>query len=129
MQNSIQVDSAGTGNYHIGERPDSRSMEAASMRGYDLDNLRARQMSARDFDTFDYIVAMDRANLAALSASCPPALESKLVLFLSYTPSSEDSVPDPYYSGADGFQEVLDLVEGAADKLMLHILQQHFPND
>jgi protein-tyrosine phosphatase len=129
MQDRIQVDSAGTGNYHIGERPDSRSMEAASMRGYDLDSLRARQVSASDFEAFDYILAMDRANLAALNASCPPALESKLALFLSYAPSSQDSVPDPYYSGTDGFEEVLDLVEVAADNLMSHILLRHFSSD
>ncbi|HJO11705.1 MAG: low molecular weight protein-tyrosine-phosphatase [Gammaproteobacteria bacterium] len=128
LQDKILVDSAGTGDYHIGEQPDSRAIEAASARGYELRTIRARQVAKKDFEIFDYILAMDRANLQAMNESCPPALAAKLELFLSYSESGQESVPDPYYSGADGFELVLDLVEDAADKLLVHILKQHFPN-
>ncbi|MFM1897377.1 MAG: hypothetical protein RLZZ385_2451 [Pseudomonadota bacterium] len=127
LQERIQVDSAGTANYHIGEAPDGRSVQAARMRGYDLQDLRARQVQQQDFHRFHYILAMDHGNLRELMLRCPPEHRGKLQLFLSYGRHSRDAVPDPYYSGPEGFELVLDLVEGAADGLLHHILQTHFP--
>ena len=126
MQDKIQVDSAGTGSWHIGDKPDRRSTQAAKARGYELDRLRARQVSARDFHEFDYILAMDYDNLSALQARCPDIYEDKLDLFLSYSEREDKVVPDPYYSGVDGFELVLDMVEEASDRLITQLISRHF---
>lgn len=126
MADHISVDSAGTGSWHVGEAPDSRAVTAATTRGYDLRQLRARQVVLRDFEHFDYILAMDHANLHALKAQCPDHLAHKIALFLSYSDCKEQEVPDPYYSGPHGFETVLDLVEGAADGLLDQIMARHF---
>ena len=129
LQRVIHVDSAGTGDWHIGEKPDARAREAASHRGYDLENLRARQIELCDYENFDYILAMDEQNLANMKSQCPEQYQQKLQLLLDYLPSSSSAtvsaVPDPYYSGPDGFQLVLDLVESAAEKLLEHIRHTH----
>ena len=115
----LRVDSAGTGAWHVGKAPDARAQQAARERGYDLSRLRARQVKARDFEEFDLILAMDRSNLEDLRALCPPRLRSRVELFLSYAQGEKDEeVPDPYYGGGDGFQQVLDLVERASDGLL-----------
>ena len=114
----IEVDSAGTGGYHAGEPPDPRTVSAAAGRGYDLSWLRARQVTAADFDSFDHILAMDEHNLQELQQRCPPQLQHKLALFLDYAESDYDAVPDPYYGGADGFELVLDLAENACRGLL-----------
>lgn len=121
----IEVDSAGTGDWHIGSPPDARSQAAAAARGYELAHLRARQVDARDFERFDYILAMDRTNLKDLRAQCPPAQRGKLRLFLEFADTTHEAVPDPYYSGKDGFELVLDLVEEACQGLLRHICQEH----
>ncbi len=126
MEDLIKVDSAGTGDYHIGEAPDPRSQAAAEERGYSLAEQRARQVEEADFGRFHYILAMDRNNLKELKRRCPTAHQAKLQLFLDYGQSGEDAVPDPYFSGAAGFGLVLDLVEEASDALMDHILANHF---
>ncbi|MES1982580.1 MAG: low molecular weight protein-tyrosine-phosphatase [Pseudomonadota bacterium] len=119
----ILIDSAGTHDYHIGEPPDTRTQRTAKSRGYDLGMLRGRQVNTRDFDEFDYILAMDNANLAILRRLCPAELHPRLGLFLQYAHKhQENEVPDPYYGNADGFEHVLDLVEDAADGLLVHIL-------
>lgn len=110
----VEVDSAGTHGYHIGEAPDPRTRKAAARRGYDLSALRARQVSDFDFVRFDHILAMDRDNLLILQRACPPQHGHKLGLFLDYAAGDEDEVPDPYYGGPEGFERVLDLVEAAA---------------
>lgn len=119
LTDSILVDSAGTGAWHVGESPDKRATQAAKRRGYDLSPLRARQFQAKDFDRFDYVLAMDYSNLQDLRALCPSHADEKLKLFLSFSENfSEEEVPDPYYGGATGFDHVLDLVEDACKFLL-----------
>ncbi|MFV1873992.1 MAG: low molecular weight protein-tyrosine-phosphatase [Oleiphilus sp.] len=118
---SVQVDSAGTAAWHIGKSPDSRSQLAAEQRGYDLSKLAARQVNDQDFQKFDYIFAMDKANLATLQARCPRQFQDKLALFLDYAEGSEQEVPDPYYGGEQGFNHVLDLIESASDGFIAHL--------
>ncbi|MDA0689126.1 MAG: low molecular weight phosphotyrosine protein phosphatase [Proteobacteria bacterium] len=127
LQSHIVVDSAGTGSWHIGESPDSRAAQAAARRGYDLSRLVARQVADTDFGRFHYILAMDRQNLKDLRARCPANHQSRLRLLLDYGDSEHDVVPDPYYSGAQGFELVLDLVEGACAGLLNTIQREHFP--
>jgi protein-tyrosine phosphatase len=115
----VELDSAGTHDYHVGAPPDLRMQKAAAQRGHDLAGLRARQVSADDFAYFDLVLAMDRDNLRLLLQRCPPQHRAKLRLFLDYAPDeSVDEVPDPYYGGTDGFERVLDLVEAAASGLI-----------
>lgn len=115
----FEFDSAGTHSYHIGEPPDRRAREAAARRGYDLSPLRARQVEAADFLRFDLILAMDRHNLQLLRHACPAEHRGKLKLFLEFAPElGVDEVPDPYYGGPEGFDEVLDLVEAAVTRLL-----------
>jgi protein-tyrosine phosphatase len=121
----IQVDSAGTAGYHIGAPPDPRTREAAARRGYDLSPLRARIVQPEDFERFDLILAMDRENLAALRRRAPQGLHERVRLFLEFAPELATSdVPDPYYGGPNGFEEVLDLVEAAAHGLLNHVRRQ-----
>ena len=111
----VEIDSAGTHAYHIGDQPDRRAQAAAIRRGVDLSTIRARKVSASDFSRFDLILAMDEDNLALLVEYCPPDQRHKLRLFLEYAvESAVENVPDPYYGGANGFEQVLDLVEVAA---------------
>lgn len=118
---SLTVDSAGTHAYHVGEPPDRRSREAAARRGYALDTIRARRVTAADFERFDLILAMDRLNLETLRAASDATQHAKLRLFLDYGSSPESEVPDPYYGGATGFERVLDLVEDASESLLAEI--------
>ena len=121
-QLSLRVDSAGTHDYHLGQAPDARAIAAARGRGVDIQRHRGRQVSAADFEVFDYILAMDRANLAELRAIQPRAARAELNLLLAYAAHSPvDEVPDPYFGGADGFVRVLDLVELGAAGLLAHI--------
>jgi protein-tyrosine phosphatase len=122
----VLVDSAGTHAYHVGEQPDQRAAQAAARRGIDMSSQRARRVSEADFDEFDLVVAMDRANYEDLGEVCPPGHESKLRLFLEFAPDvAEQEVPDPYYGGPGGFERVLDLVEAAAAGLLADIRQQY----
>ncbi len=122
----INVDSAGTGDWHIGKGPDARAAAAAARRGYDLSALRARQVSAEDFAQFDYVLAMDRDNLRNLSLIKPEDYSGRLDLFLHFGPYAEvDEVPDPYFGGEEGFEYVLDLVEAASDGLLKDIVARH----
>jgi protein-tyrosine phosphatase len=120
----VSIDSAGTHDYHIGKQPDTRAQEAARGRGYDLSDLRGRQVSARDFETFDYILAMDEDNLAILLRQCPAHLQHKVRRFLAFSRRyPNQDVPDPYYGGRDGFNSVLDMVEDGAEGLIEAIRQ------
>ncbi len=115
----IEVDSAGTQGYHVGEPPDRRSQLAAQKRGIDLSALRARQVQPTDFERFDLLLAMDRDHLASLNRDCPPEHRAKLALFMRYASHFKiDEVPDPYYGGAQGFEVVLDMIEDAAKGLI-----------
>ncbi len=121
----IAVDSCGTGDWHIGHAPDKRSAAAALVRGYDLSALRARQVAADDFQRFDYILAMDTANLRDLQRMRPHDFRGELALFLDYAGIDVREVPDPYYGEADGFDHVLDLVEQASEGLLQRLIAAH----
>ncbi|EOV0097443.1 low molecular weight protein-tyrosine-phosphatase [Vibrio parahaemolyticus] len=110
----VDIDSAGTIGYHIGNTPDSRAMAAGKQRGYSFKGIRARQVSVQDFEDFDLVLAADKANLADLLDICPAEHRHKVSLFLSHSNSSYDEIPDPYYGGDDGFELVLDLIEEAS---------------
>ena len=124
LQDRIVVDSAGTGDYHIGEPPDPRAREAALRRGYDLTALRARQVSKADFVEFDYVLAMDEQNLSALARWCPMEHVHKLRLFTEFCSTGACPVPDPYAGGPQGFEVVLDMVEDSAQGLLRHLRRQ-----
>jgi low molecular weight protein-tyrosine phosphatase len=115
----IEIDSAGTADYHIGAPPDHRSRRAASRRGIDISGLRARQVTEDDFVRFDLILAMDRENLRELEAMKPANSRASLKLFLEYAPDLNlRDVPDPYYRDAGAFEEVLDLTTAASRGLL-----------
>ncbi len=114
----IEVDSAGTGSWHVGNPPDHRAIEHAARRGYDLRPLRARQFERADFDRFHWILAMDRSVLRDLAPLRPPAFAGQLGLFMDLLPGmGTDDVPDPYDMGPEGFEVVLDLVIAGSDAL------------
>lgn len=118
----VEIDSAGTHDYHVGEAPDSRSIRAAARRGLDLSGLRARQVADEDFERFDLILAMDRLNHVTLLERSPPEFHARIRLFLEFSGDPDVlDVPDPYYGGANGFDEVLDLVEAAAAGLLAEL--------
>jgi len=111
----VEVDSAGTHGYHVGEAPDARTQRAAMARGYDMSQLRARKVARQDLDYFDLILAMDRINLDNLQRMATPEQLGKIALFMDYARNFEDEeVPDPYYGLGYGFDLVLDMVEDAA---------------
>jgi protein-tyrosine phosphatase len=122
----IQIDSAGTHAYHVGEPPDVRATQAAKKRNIELGSQRARRVTGDDFLDFDYVLAMDRNNYDDLISLCPTEHQSKLYLFLEFaTGLGEDEVPDPYYGGITGFERVLDMIELASQGLVAEIRQQH----
>jgi len=112
----VRVESAGTHDYHVGDAPDTRAQKHARERGYDLSAQRARQVRRRDFEEFDLIVAMDRGHLEILRDNCPPQHQGKLRMLVK-----GHDVPDPYYGGAEGFEQVLDMVEAACLGLLAEI--------
>jgi protein-tyrosine phosphatase len=122
LADSVHVDSAGTLDYHVGSPPDARSQKHALRRGYDLSNLRARQVCARDFEVFDLILAMDWQNLEDLRELCPTGHWHKLRRLMEFAPpSTGEVVADPYYGGAAGFETVLDHVEQGCRGLLIHL--------
>ena len=104
LAGKVTVDSAGTGDWHVGKAPDGRSAQAAAARGYDLSSLRARQVQREDFQRFDLILAMDQSNLRNLKALRPSDARADLDLYLRRYVLALDEVPDPYYGGEDGFE-------------------------
>jgi protein-tyrosine phosphatase len=119
---SIEIDSAGTAAYHVGSPPDSRTRQAALRRGYDMSAHRARVVELQDFGRFDLILAMDRQNFDTLRQRAPSTVHERIRLFLEFAPEADATeVPDPYYGGPNGFEEVLDLVEAAARGLLDHV--------
>jgi protein-tyrosine phosphatase len=126
LNTQVLTDSAGTADWHTGKAPDARSVAAAAERGIDISGLRARQVTRADFAEFDYIVAMDAANLADLQRLQPNDYPGRCCLFLDFAPQApEREVPDPYYGGSEGFTHVLDLVEQASAGLLQDIKQRH----
>ncbi len=124
LDGQVEVDSAGThASWHAGEPPDPRSVRHAARRGYDIAQLRARVVTARDFERFDLILGMDDANLAGLEALCPGAHHAKLGRLTDYAVRlGSDEVPDPYQGTAADFEQVLDLIEDACDGLVRTLL-------
>lgn len=126
LEDRIQVDSSGTGDWHVGKAPDARAVAEAKGRGYDLSHLRARQVTVEDFHEFDLIIAMDHSNLADLKAMEPADGKAEVRLFLEFAPGADvDEVPDPYYGGAEGFSRVFQLVESASNGLLAHIMEDY----
>jgi protein-tyrosine phosphatase len=122
LADAVRIDSAGTLDYHAGEPPDPRSQQHAVRRGYDLSKLRARQVSARDFEEFDLILAMDWQNLGELEDMCPPQHRHKLMRLMEFAPPGiNDIVPDPYAGGPLMFERVLDHVEQACRGLLVFL--------
>jgi protein-tyrosine phosphatase len=116
---ALDVDSAGTHGYHTGSPPDERSVAAARRRGYEMSALRARVVQAGDFALFDLVVAMDEEVYERLRRIAPRTQAARLALFMDFAPGSgRRDVPDPYYGGSAGFEEVLDLVEEGARGLL-----------
>lgn len=123
----IEIDSAGTHAYHVGNPPDARAQETARQRGLDLSDLRARQAKSEDLAEFDYVIAMDKDNYRSLMAICPTGQEGSIHLFMDFAPQMRTTeVPDPYYGGPAGFDKVFDLVEAAAEGLLDDIRKRHF---
>jgi protein-tyrosine phosphatase len=124
LEDAIELDSAGTGGWHAGDPPDRRATAAARARGIALDGA-ARQVRPSDFEDFDLILAADRENLRDLRAIAPPGTEGKVRLLREFDPGCEGApdldVPDPYYGGERGFEDVLDLVEAACRGLLARV--------
>jgi protein-tyrosine phosphatase len=127
LSGEIEIDSAGTGDWHVGEPPDRRATAAGNRRGIELTG-RARRVVPRDFVYFDYVVAMDRANHCDLLRLAPDeAGKAKVALLRNYDPDSprDADVPDPYYGEGDGFETVLDICEAACRGLLQHLRENH----
>ena len=123
VDHMIDVDSAGTHAYHIGDPPDHRAQNTALQRGYKMHDLRARAVQPNDFEEFDYILAMDKENLSLLQQRSPQQHLSKIQLFMQYSTQADADVevPDPYFGGNQGFELVLDMVEEASQGLLAHL--------
>lgn len=122
LSDRLEIDSAGTSGWHQGEPPDPRSQEEALRHGVDLGGQRSRAVVARDFEYYDYLCAMDSANLKELRRACPKGLEKKLYRLTSFAPELRvNDVPDPYYGGDRGFENVFKIVEASAQGLLAHI--------
>ncbi|WPO98768.1 low molecular weight protein-tyrosine-phosphatase [Pseudomonas sp. HR96] len=121
LATQVEVASAGTGDWHVGKPPDSRTLKAAARRGYDFSAQRAQQVSAGDFAAYDLILAMDQSNLRDLERLRPAHARAQLDLFLRRYEGAVDEVPDPYYEGEQGFEQVLDLIEAACSELVREI--------
>ena len=125
LEHAVDVDSAGTLAWHSGEPPDARSMAHAKRRGYNLEALRARPVATADFETCDFILAMDWENLGWLEEQCPPQHHSKLGRLTQHARRHQaEVVPDPYQGGPAGFEHVLDLVEDSCDGFVAFLLRQ-----
>lgn len=126
LSDQVTVDSAGVGSWHIGDPPDGRAQATARKRGFDISKQRARQVKAGDFDRFDYVLAMDSQNLDDLSRMCPKGSEDRLKKFLEFAPQLGISdVPDPYYGGDRGFDDVFDMIEAASAGLLADIREKY----
>jgi low molecular weight protein-tyrosine phosphatase len=124
LSNEVKIDSCGTGSWHVGKAPDGRAREAAARRGIDISNLRARQFQESDLFEFDYVLVMDRQNLADIKRVQNEVGGTEPELFLDYGRSSHDEVPDPYYGGDQGFEMVLDLIQEASEGLLARLREK-----
>lgn len=117
----IEVDSAGTAAYHVDKAPDRRAVAAAARRGFDLTPLRARKAIPEDFLEYDYILTMDRQNIADMKRITPAGYLGHFGLLMGFAGEPDVEVPDPYYGEDHGFERVLDMVEKASDGLLKEI--------
>ncbi len=123
VEHLVEIDSAGTGAWHIGEPPDDRATTTAQQRGIDISRQSARKVKPQDFVHYDYILAMDMENHMNLMRMAPDEPRHKVRLFLEFAPDQpEREVPDPYYGGGQGFEHVLDLVQAASRGLLDEIV-------
>lgn len=115
--NNVFVDSAGTSNYHVGELPDKRSIAVAKKHGIDISQQRCRAFTSKDFETFDHIYVMDKSNYANVIQLAPTEkLKQKVKLILNELHPNQDlEVPDPYFGGEDGFEQVYQMLDKACD--------------
>jgi len=118
---NLQVDSAGTINFHQGNKPDSRAMAVGEKRGYSFSGITSRGVKAEDFSEFDYILAADQSNKQDLLKLCPEQYQDKIHLFLAFAGLGEQVIPDPYYGGEQGFELVLDILEEASESILVKI--------
>jgi len=124
LSNQVKIDSCGTGSWHVGKAPDGRAREAAARRGIDISDLRARQFQESDLFEFDYVLVMDRHNLADIKRVQKEIGGTEPELFLDYGSPSHDEVPDPYYGGDQGFEMVLDLIQEASKGLLARLRER-----
>lgn len=125
LESIVEVDSAGTHGYHVGELPDPRTQRAAVSRGYDLSSIRARKVAPQDLEYFDLVLAMDKNNLEILRRMCPPELSGRLKLLMNYSQNFDDEeVPDPFYGLGHGFDLVIDMVEDAGQGLLDELVRR-----
>ena len=124
---NITIDSAGTSNYHIGSSPDQRSIANAKKHGIDISGLKARQFSVSDFDRFDFIYVMDTSNFNNIIALARNEEDRKKVHLILNTlhPNKNMQVPDPYFSGEEGFENVYQLLDDACEVISQSIISKH----
>ncbi len=123
----LEIDSAGTAAFHVGSKPDKRSVKSGNERGYDFAGITSRKVEDEDFEKYDLILAMDNSNLTDLLERCPSAHQHKVKLMMDYAEkfTDDEEVPDPYYGGTAGFEYVLDLIEDASAGLLNQINRQY----
>ena len=122
VRDQVSTDSAGTHGYHVGHAPDSRAVSTALNFDVDISQLRARKVSASDFNDYDLIIAMDRNNFEDLQLIQPAGSKASLTMMMQYNPESRpDEVPDPYYGGMDGFTYMCNLLESATQGLLKEV--------
>ena len=127
LQDALVIDSAGTYDGHVGEPPSHQAQVSATRRGYDLDALRARQVTEADFARFDYVLALDRGHYRALVRLAPPQYRDRIGLLLDYAPElALRDVPDPWYGGPADYEHALDLIETACRGLLQQLRARHF---
>jgi len=124
LTGKVRIDSCGTGDWHLGKSPDTRSQAAAASRGIDISGLRARQFRESDLAEFDYVLVMDKQNLADIQDIRARSGGTRPELFLNYGHSSQKEVPDPYYGGDQGFEIVLDLIQEASEGLLTQLRER-----
>ena len=127
LSQQILTDSAGTHAYHVGESPDPRSQATARKNGIDISQQRAQKVKSEDFEHFDYIVAMDSSNYADLKHLATKDLQHKVYRLMQFAPEwGNDDVPDPYYGGGNGFENVFKMIEAASSGLLAQLQENHF---
>ena len=125
LSESFVIDSAGLGDWHIGQAPDHRAQKAARSRGIDISDQSARQIVEEDFDRFDLLLVMDGSNYAELKARAPHEVRAKIRPFLDFAPhAGTKDVPDPFFGGTEGFDRALDLIEAAARGLLASLTRE-----